>query len=587
MHPAPTFLPLLLAALLAPYATPVAALGVGELVPHSFLGEPLRAEAQLLRAGDERTDAQCIRSAPAGGNDDIPWIPGIRTQLVGDRVLLTTTEPVHHPVAMISLRLGCGAELRRDFTILLQPPRSARISSEQAAFPQALQSSPGNTPAPGTMDGPSGKARASWQDAPRTGTLPLSTAASPRGARTPPANSPKASARLPRREDRLIIGQGAEAGLQPLRMSLDLATPPRDMPPMASGEASRQEQKILADIDDRIAAQLEVDEKIRRLEEYQTLLRDRLAQQAPSRAPAQPAAPPPASPEEGSPAAPRADMGGWTQTLIGILTAVIGGGALIWLRRRRDEDRPTGAPTEPGRGMFPADADDVAPMTSHAPLTEGASLVESRAQPRTTTSNARRPPDTTGDWSEPEPAPAHPIPYNPEEDEQDSALELAEIMMSFGRTQGAAETLADYIRNNPRQAVKPWLKLLEVYHVAGMRAEFEVLTRQLNKTFNVKMIGWNDFKSVRSAPDTLEQMPHLIQQLQAIWRTQEAQVYIHQILRDNRNGTREGFPLVVVEELLLLLAILDDELGTYRPPSDLSLVAMEPRPDPHQDSATA
>lgn len=181
-----------------------------------------------------------------------------------------------------------------------------------------------------------------------------------------------------------------------------------------------------------------------------------------------------------------------------------------------------------------------------------------------------------GDWAEPTFAPAHPIPFDETVDEHDSALELAEIMMSFGRTQGAAETLADYIRSNPRQAVKPWLKLLEVYHVAGMRAEFEVLTRQLNKTFNVKMISWNDFRDVRAMPDSVEQIGHVSQRLQDLWGTQEAQVYVHQILRDNRNGTRQGFALSVVEELLLLLAILDEELGPYKPNTELTLEEMNP-----------
>jgi hypothetical protein len=44
------------------------------------------------------------------------------------------------------------------------------------------------------------------------------------------------------------------------------------------------------------------------------------------------------------------------------------------------------------------------------------------------------------------------------------------------------------------------------------------------------------------AADTVEQMPHITQRLQELWGTQEAQAYIHQILRDNRNGTRQGFP---------------------------------------------
>lgn len=65
-----------------------------------------------------------------------------------------------------------------------------------------------------------------------------------------------------------------------------------------------------------------------------------------------------------------------------------------------------------------------------------------------------------------------------------------------------------------------------------------------------------------------------------------AQAYIHQILRDNRNGTRQGFPLSVVEELLLLLAILDGEFGPYKPPSEPSLEPMataEPLTQPPLD----
>ena len=119
-------------------------------------------------------------------------------------------------------------------------------------------------------------------------------------------------------------------------------------------------------------------------------------------------------------------------------------------------------------------------------------------------------------------------------------------------------------------------------------AEFEALTRQLNKTFNVKMIGWSDFKAIlHGSAETVEQMPHVVQRLQELWGTQEAQAYIHQILRDNRNGTRQGFPLTVVEELLLLLAILDDELGAYKPPVELSLVDMDPPEEGRADPAAA
>ena len=116
--------------------------------------------------------------------------------------------------------------------------------------------------------------------------------------------------------------------------------------------------------------------------------------------------------------------------------------------------------------------------------------------------------------------------------------------MSFGWTQGAAETLARlHPGNNPRQAVKPWLKLLDVHHVAGMRGEFEALDPSAQQDLNED--GELERLQGRApAPaDTVEKMPHITQRLRELWGTvQEAQAYIHQILRDNRNGTREGFP---------------------------------------------
>lgn len=151
------------------------------------------------------------------------------------------------------------------------------------------------------------------------------------------------------------------------------------------------------------------------------------------------------------------------------------------------------------------------------------------------------------------------------EDEHNSAIELAEIMMSFGRVQGAAQTLADFIRANPKQAVKPWMKLLEVYRVANMQMEFEALTAQLNKTFNVQPVRWDDFDITRSAQDSLESHDHIRLQLCTLWGTPACQAYLHHLLRDNRQGTRQGFPLAIIDEILLLLGILEQHLGPYRP----------------------
>jgi hypothetical protein len=44
-----------------------------------------------------------------------------------------------------------------------------------------------------------------------------------------------------------------------------------------------------------------------------------------------------------------------------------------------------------------------------------------------------------------------------------AVVELAEIMLSFGRTKGAQRALEEFIAQQPTAAVTPWLKLLEVH----------------------------------------------------------------------------------------------------------------------------
>ncbi len=615
MNSARKTLPLLIATL-APFCGAAAhAAGLGELTAHSSLGEPLRAEVRLMRAPGEDIDASCVK-AVTGGSDDIPWIHNARIRLAGDRLQITTREPVNHPIAMLGLRVACGFELRREFTLLLSPPTIRNAVAPLDIPVNTPIVAPGKLPADVPLSSPTASRRAATPPAtsPRSPRTPAATTARPAQASsrsapsarlaeatptgaTTPARAAAPRAADPIRQDRLLIGAGDEAGLVPLRMSSLLANPPKSDDSGVQPPQRSQEQRTLAEIDDRIAAQLELDEKIKRLEEYQALLKERVAQLDQNRKPATAPAPAQVTPAA-APATATDDMQAlleqWTGPVAGLLAVLLGGGALIYLRRRRNAtDVPVmsepefhttlqhpGQPSASGPGA-------VIGLATPAASTEALSSLPEMRTPAIAHGNAPTPAEASGEWAEPTFAPAHPIPFDENVDEHDSALELAEIMMSFGRTQGAAETLADYIRNNPRQAVKPWLKLLEVYHVAGMRAEFEALTRQLNKTFNVKMISWSDFKTLRSGADTVEQIPHVVQRLQALWGTQEAQAYIHQILRDNRNGTRQGFPLTVVEELLLLLAILDDELGTYKPPTELSLVDMETPPSAEDRNTAA
>ena len=152
-------------------------------------------------------------------------------------------------------------------------------------------------------------------------------------------------------------------------------------------------------------------------------------------------------------------------------------------------------------------------------------------------------------------------------------MELAEIMLSFGRREGAVQTLQEYIEANPKEALHPWVKLLEIYREGGMRSEFDELARQLNSNFNVEVQRWDeapvppppaaDSDADRNADEavlakalTLEDVPHIREQIVARWGQPACLDYLQQLLHDNRGGQRSGFTLPVVQEILLLIDVL-------------------------------
>lgn len=74
--------------------------------------------------------------------------------------------------------------------------------------------------------------------------------------------------------------------------------------------------------------------------------------------------------------------------------------------------------------------------------------------------------------------------------EPKSPLELADFLLSFGKVDDAAMALEEHIAGNPRGAIEPWRKLLDVYRQVGRRHAFEALARRMEKTFKVPAPPW-------------------------------------------------------------------------------------------------
>lgn len=523
---------------------------LGDPVVVSAIGSPLRIE--IAFPGGATLDlAECVRIAPQKGDDGLPWVRNARLTLKGQgaatRLVVTHPTAVFDPALRLGIEESCESRLRREYTLLLEFPADSPSAPIAAAPTESSETTPSRAaPRPAPARTP----RAAREAQPRA-QAPTDTRPTPQGSRPPAEDTP--------RQDRLVLGGGADEIPGGLRMSQQLASLDRiGRTTDAERDMLRREQAVLMEIDRAIIAQMELNDRIRQLEEAQAQMLERAKQLAPQTgtAPTNVAPPPPARTEDEAPA------DDWLLTAALLVISAGLAGYLIWQRKRRSapaddlliepefEDAPASA--SPGTTSLSTHAAD---FTHTQPAPDSASpnpVIEAWDEP-----SSRLPPA-------PAIAPIADIDETAEEHE--SAIELAEIMMGFGRLQGAAETLAEFIASNPKRAVTPWLKLLEVYRAANLREEFDTLAMQLNKTFNVKAVTWDTFEEAKRDDKSIEQMAHISAKMQRMWGTTECQAYLERLLRDNRDGKREGFPLSVIDEILVLAEVLEDQLGAYRAP---------------------
>lgn len=590
-------------------ASPAFAAALGEIASLSALGERFRAEIRL--EADGAIQADCFRVvAPADSSDGIPALAGGRVSIAGKgsgaRLIVRSDRTVEDPILRLAVENVCDTRLRREYTLMMpftaaatvgapvatQPARASvpdrKPAAERRATPPRTERPRAQKPATRTWSTAPGESLASlgealYPDDPaaRERFMRATAAANPGLFPTPASHEralptgtrvlipdlrqvANAAAGKPApTSDRSRTASPAQAAPQPTgdRVVVDKSVTAASSA-AAQANASRdaaadagvpqglleREREVAAAIDRSIVAEMELLARVKELEELQAALEARLrttlasqaasAQAAPApaavaaAAPPAPAAAPAASAETGSPAGDLYLLGGLGLAAL-LLTA--------WLLRGRRETRPASVADADTR--IPPTVARPAPSTTSAPLTDPAADASAGLRPGTVTLRE------------------HATGHGTAIEEYKSAVELADIMVSFGRVQGAAETLAEFVRSNPREAVTPWLKLLEVYRTAGLRAEFDTIARELNKTFNVNAVDWDNYQILLASQTSLEDLPHISEALQKSWRTPACQRYLQRLLRDNRDGTRIGFPFPVIDEILTLSAILEDELG--------------------------
>lgn len=139
----------------------------------------------------------------------------------------------------------------------------------------------------------------------------------------------------------------------------------------------------------------------------------------------------------------------------------------------------------------------------------------------------------------------------------DSTLAEAKLLMSINRHQDAIAHLKLTIESQPKASINHWLYLLEIFRKLNLKDDFEAYAKGLHDIYNVMTPVWYETEISIVVPQSLEEFPHIIEKLCSVWPGGLANVYLRGLITDNRGGDRAGFGKAVLNEVLMLIAVLD------------------------------
>ena len=557
------------------------AVGLGELRGQPVLGEALRLEVALIGADKQRIDASCFRLLSPAAGDDLPWLrkAAFAVRKAGDQVLeIRSDVPLREPVMQMRIQLGCGHEISRDYILMASPvrdvPRNA-LGGATASQPERLAGSDASAPA---VRRP-------------VRVRPVQPAADTVPARLKPAKAAQASSpvHIP---DRLILSGGDAVGEPSLRLATELLTAAAAKD--AQRDILRLEYRMLMALHEQASSQMAAAEKLRNMEAALVELQARAGEFAqrvekdvvatvvpPAPAPTQQAVQSPPAAPVAPPAnvvVPEQEASETPWSLYGlVLGALLGVGGWFGWRRYREAKEATDA------GESPFVVPDLRVDPKREEEREEPGGIDLPVEPAAMGMPMQVDFDIGGKEHDeaavvpvahegaPVPAPDSVLSINAttldEHFEANPVMELADIMLSFGRVKGAAQALQEFIDHNPEEALQPWIRLMDVYRLAGMRAEFESVARNLNQHFNVEVQTWEQAEAQAASeslagaelaalrPQSLEEMPRLMNSVVDLWASGDVIGYLYQLLRDNRGGQRQGFALPVVDDILFLIEL--------------------------------
>jgi len=509
------------------------AIGLGEITQQSGLGRPLRMVVPIIAAAGEEISGECFKLAPTQrSGDGIPEILTARIALErtasGARLVVTTIRPVDDPVVKVTLQAGCGATVRREYTLLLDPqPIDTPVANETATVPPPAADAAGRpeaaAPATGIAAGAGASPPPTAAPAPRA--QDRRRAGPPGPARsTAPAPTPGSAATPAPRPARKATAAPAP---QP-KLTVSTAIPSAAGPGKGAADAAAREQQELAN-----ALEAETIVLRQRVVEL-TATVDRMQQEIIAAQALQAAR---LAAEEAAKASPQATIrrwwtDGWPILAMAIGLALLLAAVLLGIRRRR------GVPDTPL--WMPPVAPDTPPAPQR-PAPRPAITASSVARAAAQAPQPRQGPETQGGQ-----ATAVAV------SELSHVTEEAGVYLAFNRVDRAIEVLEQHIRSASGSLPAAWLMLLDLYRKQGREKDFRALAQEFHLRFNAVIPAWDAMPAHDEADRGLEAFPHIVRQLVSSWGTPECRALLDRLLHDNRDGRRTGFSLPAYEDILFL-----------------------------------
>lgn len=122
------------------FSISASAAGLGEIMLHSTIAQPLRATVKVISTADEEIERACFAVEPAG-DSGLPSLSPEQVTLKYDKarqqLTLTSRIPINDPILALTIRMDCGQALSREYTLMPDPPPSQSEAAPQ--FPAVTE----------------------------------------------------------------------------------------------------------------------------------------------------------------------------------------------------------------------------------------------------------------------------------------------------------------------------------------------------------------------------------------------------------------------------------------------------------------